>query len=85
MTKTFYYILLGYLSGSVLYARVFSTLMGKDILARSKDDNPGASNAFQLRGRLPEDKEQLLETLDRIIYEVREEDLRHYRKNLPHL
>ena len=45
----------------------------------------GASNAFQLRGRLPEDKEQLLETLDRIIYEVREEDLRHYRKNLPHL
>lgn len=45
----------------------------------------GASNAFQLRGRLPDDKEQLLETLDRIIYEVREEDLRHYRKNLPHL
>ena len=27
----------------------------------------GASNAFQLRGRLPEDKERLLETLDRII------------------
>ena len=52
MTKTFYYILLGYLSGSVLYARVFSTLMGKDILARSKDDNPGASNAFQYGGFL---------------------------------
>lgn len=45
----------------------------------------GASNAFQLRGRLPEDKEKLLETLDRIISEVSEEELRHYRKALPHL
>lgn len=52
MTKTFFYILLGYLSGSVLYARVFSALLGKDILARSKDDNPGASNAFQHGGFL---------------------------------
>ena len=45
----------------------------------------GASNAFQLRGRLPEDKERLLEMLDRIISEVSEDDLRRYRKNLPHL
>ena len=45
----------------------------------------GASNAFQLRGRLPEDKKQLLDTLARIISEVSEEDLRHYRKNLRHL
>lgn len=45
----------------------------------------GASNAFQLRGRLSEDKKQLLDTLDRIISEVSEEDLRHYRKNLRHL
>ena len=45
----------------------------------------GASNAFQLRGRLPKDKEQLLETLDRIICEVSEEELRYYRRNLPHL
>lgn len=45
----------------------------------------GASNAFQLRGRLPEDKEKLLEMLDRIISEVSEDDLRRYRKNLPHL
>ena len=45
----------------------------------------GASNAFQLRGRLPEDKEKLLETLDKIISKVNEEDLRRYRKNLPHL
>ena len=45
----------------------------------------GASNAFQLRGRLPADKKQLLDTLDRIISGVCEEDLRHYRKNLRHL
>ena len=45
----------------------------------------GASNAFQLRGRLPEDKDKLLETLDKIISGVSEGDLRNYRKNLPHL
>lgn len=45
----------------------------------------GASNAFQLRGKLPEEKVKLLATLDRIISEVSEEDLRHYRDNLPHL
>lgn len=45
----------------------------------------GASNAFQLRGNLPEDKEKLLETLNRIICEVSEEELCNYRKALPHL
>lgn len=45
----------------------------------------GASNAFQLRGRLPDEKEKLLATLDRIISEVSEDDLRRYRENLPHL
>lgn len=45
----------------------------------------GASNAFQLRGHLPEDKEKLLATLDRIISAVSEEELQRYRKNLPHL
>ena len=45
----------------------------------------GASNAFQLRGKLPEDKENLLATLDRIISEVSEEDLQRYRRNLRHL
>lgn len=45
----------------------------------------GASNAFQLRGRLPEEKEKLLAVLDRIISEVSEDELRRYRKNLPHL
>jgi radical SAM superfamily enzyme YgiQ (UPF0313 family) len=45
----------------------------------------GASNAFQLRGRLPQDKEKLLDTLDRIISKVDETELLYYRKNLPHL
>lgn len=45
----------------------------------------GASNAFQLRGQIPEDREKLLKTLDRIIDGVGEEKLRKYRKNLPHL
>lgn len=45
----------------------------------------GASNAFQLRGRLPEEKEKLLAALDKIISEVSEDELRRYRKNLPHL
>lgn len=40
----------------------------------------GASNAFQLQGLLPEDKEKLLETLDRIISEADETELLHYRK-----
>lgn len=45
----------------------------------------GASNAFQLRGHLPDDKEKLLATLDRIISEGSEDNLRRYRRNLPHL
>lgn len=45
----------------------------------------GASNAFQLYGVLPQDKEKLLATIDKIISEVGEEELRQYRRNLPHL
>ena len=45
----------------------------------------GASNAFQLQGILPKDKKQLLTTIDQIISDVSEEELRHYRKNLRHL
>lgn len=45
----------------------------------------GASNAFQFQGTLPEDKETLTAALDNIIETVREDDLREYRKNLPHL
>lgn len=45
----------------------------------------GASNAFQFQGTLPEDKETLAAALDKIIETVQEDDLREYRKNLPHL
>ena len=45
----------------------------------------GASNAFQIVGNLPRDKQKLLAALDKIITGVSEEELRHYRKNLKHL
>ncbi len=45
----------------------------------------GASNAFQLHGVLPKDKKALMGAIDRIIGTVKEDDLRAYRKNLPHL
>lgn len=45
----------------------------------------GASNAFQFQGTLPEDKDALTATLDRIIETMREDDLRAYRVNLRHL
>ena len=45
------FILLGYLSGSILYARVFARLFGKeDIIVNSKDHNPGTANAFMYGG-----------------------------------
>ncbi|RKI95698.1 hypothetical protein D7W09_05740 [bacterium D16-34] len=45
----------------------------------------GASNPVMLRGRLPEQKEQLLFELDSIIHDIGEERLRNYRPNLRHL
>lgn len=45
----------------------------------------GASNAYQLQGRLPHDKAALLQTLDHIIAASQEADLRDYREHLPHL
>lgn len=45
------FVLLGYVSGSILYARVFAKQMGKgDIYERSRDRNPGAANAFVYGG-----------------------------------
>lgn len=45
------FILLGYLSGSVLYARIFTRLFGKEkMLERSRDKNPGTANAFMYGG-----------------------------------
>lgn len=45
----------------------------------------GASNAFNMEGRLPEDRGKLLSALDDIIARCSEQDLRRYREQLPHL
>ena len=45
----------------------------------------GASNAFQMHGVLPEDKEKLLAFLDDVIKNVGEDELRRYRKSVRHL
>lgn len=45
------FAVLGYLSGSILYANVFSHLFGKgDVAGRSRDGNPGTANAFVYGG-----------------------------------
>lgn len=47
------FIAVGYLSGSVLYARVFARLFNRDnMIESSKDKNPGTANAFMYGGFL---------------------------------
>lgn len=42
-----FFLLIGYLSGSILYARIFGYLFKhKDITQNTKDNNPGTANAF---------------------------------------
>ena len=45
----------------------------------------GASNPVMLQGRLPEQRELFVATLDRVMEEIGEDRLRHYRTNLKHL
>ena len=45
----------------------------------------GASNAVQLFGGLPRDKDKLLAALDRLTAEIGEDGLERYRRNLRHL
>lgn len=45
----------------------------------------GASNAFQMQGVLPKDKEKLLAFLDDIIKNIGEDELRRYRESVHHL
>lgn len=53
MTGTLFYLLAGYLSGSVLYANIWGRLIcGKDITAKARDKNPGTANAFMEGGFL---------------------------------
>ena len=51
---TLQFVLLGYLSGSVLFARLFARLHGVEekMLAESPDHNPGAFNAYTYGGFL---------------------------------
>ena len=45
------YALIGYLSGSVLYAEVFCRIFGrKNAIEQSRDANPGTANAFLYGG-----------------------------------
>lgn len=53
MTHTILFVLFGYLSGSLLYARIWMPLFRKgEGLEESKDGNPGAANAFLYGGTL---------------------------------
>ena len=45
----------------------------------------GASNAVNLAGRLPEERETLIAQLNGVISRYSEQDLRRYREQLPHL
>lgn len=48
--RDFQYILFGYLSGSILFARLWGILLHKNITAGSRDHNPGTANAFLYGG-----------------------------------
>lgn len=51
MNRTILFTVLGYLSGSVLYANVFASLFGKrDAYKNSADGNPGTVNAYRYGG-----------------------------------
>lgn len=51
MIETVKFIAIGYLSGSILFARVCAKLMNKPaILQESRDGNPGTVNAFKYGG-----------------------------------
>ena len=51
MGRTFVYIVCGYLSGSILFARLWTHLRGGEVaLLSTKDSNPGVANAFACGG-----------------------------------
>lgn len=45
----------------------------------------GASNAIPIQGLLPRDRSKISAQLERILEQVDEADLRHYRQTLRHL
>lgn len=50
--RAVWFALIGYLSGSLLFARITGGLLQKNVLEGSKDQNPGTANAFQQGGFL---------------------------------
>lgn len=51
MNRYLFYVIAGYLSGSVLFARVACSLLGLEgVIEQSKDGNPGVANAFTYGG-----------------------------------
>lgn len=53
MLRTMFFTVIGYLSGSILFARLFGQILKKkDITLESADQNPGAFNAFRHGGFL---------------------------------
>ncbi len=50
MLRVILFAIVGYLSGSVLFANLSARLFHKDILTESKDHNPGTANAFMQGG-----------------------------------
>ncbi|MGM9680070.1 MAG: glycerol-3-phosphate acyltransferase [Eubacteriales bacterium] len=48
--KAAFYIIVGYLCGSILFAKVIGGLLGKDVTDGTKDHNPGTANAFMQGG-----------------------------------
>lgn len=50
MSKILFYAGAGYLSGSILFARLFESIFKKEIVKVSPDQNPGTFNAFRYGG-----------------------------------
>ena len=51
MDRTLLFVIIGYLSGSLLFAKYFGRLLSKrDVAADSPDGNPGTFNAFKYGG-----------------------------------
>lgn len=51
MIRIVIFTLLGYLSGGVLFARIWGKLIGKtDVVSNSRDQNPGTANAYEQGG-----------------------------------
>lgn len=51
MLRNIGFILFGYLSGNILYARIFGKVFKKEnMIKESKDQNPGTANAFMYGG-----------------------------------